>query len=106
MASTEDSEALKDTGGVLEDCVVETKTLSSLRVFPEEIREMIFGYVVMNEGPQTGLIAALRGEKMLYGEVLGVLFREFRFVLSKEKQDAYHWTPRTVLKRITKISLE
>jgi hypothetical protein len=92
-------------GGVLTESVVESKTTSNLRVFPVEIRKMVYEDVIAGDGALAGLIAALRPDPLLYSEVLEILFREHTFVLSCENRDALGYTPLTVLRRITKIFL-
>jgi hypothetical protein len=92
--------------GLLTDTVIQSKTWSNLRDFPVEIRKMIYKDVIASDGVSAGLIAALRSEPILYGEILETLFREHRFVLSKQNLDAFGNTALTTLQRVTKIALQ
>jgi hypothetical protein len=93
------------SGAVMEN-VVEAKMFFSLRIFPVEIRKMIYSHVIASEGVTTGLIAALRKDALLYGEILETLFRDHSFVLGRENLGEWRITSEAVLRRITKILLQ
>jgi hypothetical protein len=92
-------------GGVLTESVTQSKTGLSLRRLPVEIRKAIYSDVTETEGLATGLIAALRPDYLLYGEVLETFFQKHTFVLSKDSQEALKATSTMNLQRITKIAL-
>lgn len=93
-------------GGVLTESVVESKNFLTLPKFPVEIRKIIYSNVIATEGLTTGLIAALRPDSLLYGEILETFFQEHTFVLSDENQGVFKSASKTILQRITKIDLK
>jgi len=88
---------------VLTDSVISTKNTTTLRVFPAEIREMIYEDIL--EEDQTALTAAFRPDSLLYSEILEMCFRKHTFVLSRDNSEVLKSTPDAVRRRITKIRL-
>lgn len=88
---------------VVKHCQVINRPLA-LRRFPAELRMKIFEYVVEDEakdGSIPALVKALRGDQMLYREVISVLYRKglvpLSFVVSMERAD---------IGLITKVSVD
>jgi hypothetical protein len=96
----------KVVAGVLTESVIESKYFLTLRTLPVEIRRAIYSNVIANDGLTTSLIAALRPDSLLYGEILETLFQEHAFVLSGENQEVFKSVSKTILQRITKIDLK
>lgn len=67
---------------------------------------MIYSHAIASEGVVTGLIAALRKDGLLYGEILETLFREHSFVFGRENLGEWRGTSQSVLRRITNIFLQ
>ncbi|TVY83822.1 hypothetical protein LSUE1_G001328 [Lachnellula suecica] len=91
--------------GVLTESVIVSKSAMELRKFPSEIRKIIFSNIVATNGVKTSMIAALRPDLLLYGEILESLFQEHFFILSPHNQDDWISISPSVLKRLTKLAI-
>lgn len=77
-----------NVGNYFKECThddrwTESQTPLPLTVLPVEVRKRIFSLVTIWSGKTPPLIVALRPEKTLYNEALGVLVRENYFHLSE-----------------------
>ncbi|TVY57173.1 hypothetical protein LCER1_G002585 [Lachnellula cervina] len=95
----------KVIGGYHTKSVIQSRALS-LHALPVEIRQMIYFNAIAKEGLATNLIAALRPDSLLYGEVLETLFAEHPFVLEQRNQEAVRSMPKSITQRVAKLVLK
>jgi hypothetical protein len=78
----------------------------NFRGLPAEIRKTVCSNAIASEGLAKNLVAALRSDPVLHGEILEVLFREQVFVLSEKNHEAVTKSPKSVTKRVKKLYLK
>ncbi|TVY36332.1 hypothetical protein LOCC1_G007918 [Lachnellula occidentalis] len=97
--------ACEVTEGFLTESVIQSKPVS-LHALPVEIRRICYSYAIANEGLASNLMAALRPDSLLYGEVLETLFAEHTFVLERQNHEAVRSMPKRTTQRVTKLCLK